>query len=351
VQINVIFLIGWLYHANCNNIPTPLLLVIFQHQQTSLIMESLIKWVMKYFLTEIVEDAHLLNENMKLGFLLGEFTFENIRIRRNFFEQILGNMEIVCVGIRKVHLTVPWTNLGKEKMRLNIEDVTCLAKSSFQYDYWTHRRRTQESKLSLAKSIARTTILKQTSQDWNLFRQISALASSYINDVFQSSFISLLNTVEIHVNGVHFRYEDFLSSSDSSGFCFGVMISNLSFECLSEKVFPQKSNADRPQNASVINKLVEIKNIRGYFLDLSPHFASSTSSSTFQIPYSLSNRSQIPDLMCLHRFSVNEFQEHVILSKLDTFVQINATLDLGRKSVEVRSRIILLISIFYSLPG
>ena len=198
----------------------------------------------KRLLAKILEDvlgdfiSGFSSENLKLGVFGGKIEFTNLILKPGPLGGVLKDLNapvaIMKGFLKHVHVTIPWTSLGKSPVKVIVEEFFLQLRPLEPSEYPSPEE-TLESKLNAKKKVlveeVKLFIESLISEsDANQNHALNALMRTLLANKKYASLASILNTsskksksylqrlltkildnIEISVSNVHIRYEDSIS--------------------------------------------------------------------------------------------------------------------------------------------
>ncbi|OBT96470.1 hypothetical protein VE01_05675 [Pseudogymnoascus verrucosus] len=158
---------------------------------------------------------------LKVGIWSGDVKLQNLELRREALDQLKLPINVVEGHLGALTLTIPWSNLRGQPVKVFIEDVYLLAapKEDAEYDEEEEERRRQAVKIEKLDS---ADILKERN-DEGLSQEEQKKSQSFT----ESLVSAIVNNLQITVKNIHVRYEDSISAPGHP-FALGVTLEGFS---------------------------------------------------------------------------------------------------------------------------
>lgn len=154
---------------------------------------------------------------------LGNLQFHGLHLKKSLLERFGLPVEIVAGDIGSLSVTIPWTQLKNQPVKIAIEDVYVLARARApgRVDPAEDERvdqATKQERLRSAEAVDSAAAQVSTGNDESE-SFVSASAESLAKQTYVGAIISkVVDNVQIHVKGIHVRYEDSTSTPEVSFF-------------------------------------------------------------------------------------------------------------------------------------
>jgi len=158
---------------------------------------------------------------LKVGIWSGDVKLRDLELRREALDQLKLPINVVEGHLGALTLTIPWSNLRGQPVKVFIEDVYLLAapKEDAEYDEDEEERRRQAVKIEKLDSAE---LLKERS-DEGLSQEEQKKSQSFT----ESLVSTIVNNLQITVRNIHVRYEDSISAPGHP-FALGVTLEEFS---------------------------------------------------------------------------------------------------------------------------
>ncbi|WWD17860.1 hypothetical protein CI109_102304 [Kwoniella shandongensis] len=148
-------------------------------------------------------------QDLSLSVFSGDLQFHGLRLKKSLLERFGLPVEIVAGDIGTLSISVPWTSLKTQPVKITIDDVFVLARARPQgkVDPEEDERvdqATKQEKLKSAEAVdsAASQVGPEGGNDESKQSYIGAIISKVVDNV------------QIHVKNIHVRYEDGSSTPD-----------------------------------------------------------------------------------------------------------------------------------------
>ncbi|EEH08104.1 vacuolar sorting-associated protein [Histoplasma capsulatum G186AR] len=183
-------------------------------------LEGLVANLLNRFLGMYVKnfDAGQLN----VGIWSGDVTLRNLELRREALDQLRLPLNVVEGYLGELTLSIPWSNLRGQPVRVLIQDVFLLSvpKEDATYDPEEEKRRQHAIKMEKLESAE---ILKEQQNTDGMSQEERLKNQSFT----QSLTTAIIDNLQVEIKNVHFRYEDSIASPGHP-FALGITIKELS---------------------------------------------------------------------------------------------------------------------------
>jgi hypothetical protein len=206
----------------------------------------------------------LSKENLRLGIFSGNLELRNLTLKADVFDSLNLPIRLVYGVIKSINIKIPWANLGKNPVVVNISNVLLhleFCDENLRYSAHELEEITQKLKQSILEQAQRRAFsqacgnLKLSSAAYRLETTKHQSFSAFIQTYFQRVITKLLFNVEAVINNIHVRYTDKMCASKLVA--AGVTIQSLSL------VTPQHS---APTHAhGPLCKITRIENVNVYW--------------------------------------------------------------------------------------
>ena len=149
---------------------------------------------------------------LKLSVLSGDLVLRNLRVRTDALSSLLLPFKVKWGLVREFRLNVPWKALGRESVRITIDEVLVLVEPIKE---WDHTEYLQMARKAKEEKVEAALLLEQ--------KETQLKAASGFMDKLQQRVI---DNVSITVRNVHLRYEDDFSNPERP-FAAGVTLERL----------------------------------------------------------------------------------------------------------------------------
>lgn len=162
-------------------------------------------------------------ETIKFDVKDGHYTFESLTFKEGLFDASNSPFSISFGHIGAIDIAIPWAELGTAPVVVEIREVFVLIKPKYEWDPVAQGKKERKSKSVEMQKIENQAKKQHVDNQWlaKHFQSIEAQAAPWI-----ALFCKLLvETVQIRIHNVHFRFED--DSSFDSSFCAGLSLESI----------------------------------------------------------------------------------------------------------------------------
>jgi vacuolar protein sorting-associated protein 13A/C len=158
---------------------------------------------------------------LKVGIWSGDVKLRDLELRKEALDQLKLPINVVEGHLGQLTLTIPWSNLRGQPVKVFIEDVYVLAapKEDAEYDDEEEERRRQAVKIEKLDSAE---MLKERNQE-GLSQEEEKKSQSFTDSLVSA----IVNNLQISVKNIHIRYEDSISAPGHP-FALGVTLEEFS---------------------------------------------------------------------------------------------------------------------------
>ena len=181
-------------------------------------LEKVVSSLLSRYLGEYVEGLE--SRNLEVNLLGGHLVLENLQLRKDAFTQPHLPVAILHGFLGKLILDIPWKNLGKQPVRIVIEDVFLLAHPTQPADFDPEHVARQ----ALASKKRRLAVAEALAQE---LEEEATQKTTGGKGYAQRLIDSATSLFEVEVRHVHIRYEDDVSNPGSS-FALGATLESFS---------------------------------------------------------------------------------------------------------------------------
>ncbi len=182
-------------------------------------LEGLVATLLNRFLGMYVKnfDAKQLN----VGIWSGDVKLRNLELRREALDQLHLPVNVVEGHLGQLTLSIPWSNLRGQPVRVNIEDVFLLAapKEDAGYDAEEEERRIQAVKIEKLESAE---LLKERNTE-GMSQEEQQKNQSFT----QSLVTAIVDNLQVSIKNIHVRYEDSIAAPGHP-FAIGLTLQEIS---------------------------------------------------------------------------------------------------------------------------
>jgi vacuolar protein sorting-associated protein 13A/C len=158
---------------------------------------------------------------LKVGIWSGDVKLRDLELRKEALDQLKLPINVVEGHLGALTLTIPWSNLRGQPVKVYIEDVFLLAapKEDAEYDEEEEERRRQAVKIEKLDSAE---MLKERNEE-GLSQEEQKKSQSFT----ESLVSTIVNNLQITVKNIHVRYEDSISAPGHP-FALGITLEEFS---------------------------------------------------------------------------------------------------------------------------
>lgn len=182
-------------------------------------LESLVATLLNRFLGLYVKNFD--PGQLKVGIWSGDVQLRNLELRKEALDQLKLPINVVEGHLGHLTLTIPWSNLRGQPVKIFIEDVFLLAapKEDAEYDEEEEEKRRQTIKIEKLDSAE---ILKERNTEG------MSQEEQQKNQSFTDSLVTkIVDNLQITIKSIHVRYEDSISAPNHP-FALGITLEQFS---------------------------------------------------------------------------------------------------------------------------
>lgn len=215
-------------------------------------LEGLVSGLLNRFLGMYVQNFD--PGQLKVGIWSGDVKLRDLELRREALDQLKLPLNVIEGHLGALTLTIPWSNLRGQPVKVFIEDVYLLAapKEDAEYDEEEEERRRQAVKIEKLDSAE---ILKERNEE-GLSQEEQKKSQSFT----ESLVSTIVNNLQITVKNIHVRYEDSISTPGHP-FAAGVTLEEFSAVSTDGEWNPTYIQ----NSSSVAHKLATLEALAIYF--------------------------------------------------------------------------------------
>ncbi|KAL7419546.1 Vacuolar protein sorting-associated protein 13 [Cryptotrichosporon argae] len=193
------------------------------------------------------------SKDLNYSVLSGIVELHGLHLKKNLLERFGLPVEIVAGDIGTLSLSVPWTALKNQPVKIELEDVYVLvrARSQGRVDPEEGARIEQASKQDKLKSAEAVD---------NAASQVQVEEAGDKQSYFGAVISKAIDNVQVHIKNIHIRYED-SSSTPEHPFAAGVTLSEFKAVSTDENWI----EAFISDSLKGVHKLVQLQGLAVYF--------------------------------------------------------------------------------------
>ncbi|KAJ1943392.1 Vacuolar protein sorting-associated protein 13, partial [Kickxella alabastrina] len=171
--------------------------------------EGVVATLLNRFLGNYV--TNLETAQLKLGIWQGDVKLEKLRLKKDALDKLQLPVDIKEGWLGTLTISIPWSNLKGEPVRIHIDDVYVLATPQFQENFDPEREDEREYKRKMHK-LENDDILR-------LQKMTGAKGGAEEDTKKQQSFTEqlvakIVDNLQIVIKNIHVRYEDHISNPE-----------------------------------------------------------------------------------------------------------------------------------------
>ncbi|KAJ1822144.1 Vacuolar protein sorting-associated protein 13 [Coemansia sp. RSA 2598] len=216
--------------------------------------EGVVATLLNRFLGNYV--TNLETTQLKLGIWQGDVKLEKLRLKKDALDKLRLPVDIKEGWLGTLTISIPWSNLKGEPVRIHIDDVYVLATPCFQEHFDPEREEEREYKLKMHK-LENDELL----QIQRLSRKNDAVSEQKKQASFTEQLVTkIVDNLQIVIKNIHVRYEDNISNPDHM-FAIGATLGELSAVSTDE----EWRQAFLHDSGSVIRKMLKLAQFSMYW--------------------------------------------------------------------------------------
>ena len=180
--------------------------------------EKVFSSLLNSILAEFIEPGNLSQENLQIGVWNGFVVLEQLVLKKNLFDRLKIPLSLNFGAIGRLEVHIPWNNLGNEPVVIIIDQIFMLMEPKYEWDD-VKSRHSREQAAKQAKLAATALFSSRKAPGESTY----AGYGDYVRNFFMDTILrKLVDNFEVHITGIHARYEDYISCP--TDFCFGITI-------------------------------------------------------------------------------------------------------------------------------
>ncbi|KAJ2642431.1 Vacuolar protein sorting-associated protein 13, partial [Coemansia sp. RSA 1694] len=185
--------------------------------------EGVVATLLNRFLGNYV--TNLETTQLKLGIWQGDVKLEKLRLKKDALDKLRLPVDIKEGWLGTLTISIPWSNLKGEPVRITIDNVYVLAAPRFQGDFDPEREHEREYKRKMRR-LENDDIMRQ--QQLLKTRAASTTGEEKKQASFTEQLIAkIVDNLQIVIKNIHVRYEDGVSNPEHL-FAVGATLGELS---------------------------------------------------------------------------------------------------------------------------
>ncbi|KAJ2722137.1 Vacuolar protein sorting-associated protein 13 [Coemansia sp. Benny D115] len=216
--------------------------------------EGVVATLLNRFLGNYV--TNLETTQLKLGIWQGDVKLEKLRLKQDALDKLRLPVDIKEGWLGTLTISIPWSNLKGEPVRIHIDDVYVLATPRFQENFDPEREEEREYKRKMRRL---------DNDDTLRLQKLSKNKAVSSDEKKQASFTEqliakIVDNLQIVIKNIHVRYEDHISNPNHM-FAVGTTLGELSAVSTDEEWRP----AFLHDSGSVIRKMLRLAHFSMYW--------------------------------------------------------------------------------------
>ncbi|KAJ2002023.1 Vacuolar protein sorting-associated protein 13, partial [Coemansia thaxteri] len=216
--------------------------------------EGVVATLLNRFLGNYV--TNLETTQLKLGIWQGDVKLEKLRLKKDALDKLRLPVDIKEGWLGTLTISIPWSNLKGEPVRITIDNVYVLAAPRFQGDFDPEREEEREFK-SKMRRLENDDVLRQQ----QLLKTQPASGEEKKQASFTEQLITkIVDNLQIIIKNIHVRYEDGISNPEHL-FAVGATLRELSAVSTDD----EWRQAFLHDSGSVIRKMLKLAQFSMYW--------------------------------------------------------------------------------------
>ncbi|KAI8319824.1 hypothetical protein GQ54DRAFT_264680 [Martensiomyces pterosporus] len=216
--------------------------------------EGVVATVLNRFLGNYV--TNLETTQLKLGIWQGDVKLEKLRLKTDALDKLHLPIDVKEGWLGTLTISIPWSNLKGEPVRINIDDVFLLATPRFQENFNADEEEEREFARKMRKLEADELMRQQQQQQTKPSSGEERKQASFTEQLVAK----IVDNLQIVIRNIHLRYEDSVSNPDHL-FAVGATLGELSAVSTDEE-WRQTFLHD---SGSVIRKMLKLAEFSMYW--------------------------------------------------------------------------------------
>eukprot|EP00013_Stygamoeba_regulata_P015416 CAMPEP_0177668506 /NCGR_PEP_ID=MMETSP0447-20121125/22814_1 /TAXON_ID=0 /ORGANISM="Stygamoeba regulata, Strain BSH-02190019" /LENGTH=309 /DNA_ID=CAMNT_0019175051 /DNA_START=33 /DNA_END=959 /DNA_ORIENTATION=- len=197
-------------------------------------LETLVATILSRYLCKYVEGIKA--EHLKLSFLSGEVQLESLSLKASALDDLDLPIIVKSGHLKKLHLSVPWSNLKEKPVILRLSGVHLLARRSHHVDLATHKEKSLNTKRT---ALFFDDLLRKTEEERD--KDSKEKEKQEKNEGFQQRLINqVVDKLQLYIDDVHVRFEDELEGEPSTS-ALGLILHRIHVQSVSKGWKVQKA--------------------------------------------------------------------------------------------------------------
>ncbi|KAL8904643.1 MAG: hypothetical protein Q9207_003131 [Kuettlingeria erythrocarpa] len=169
-----------------------------------MVLEGLVANLLNRFLGMYVKNFNA--QQLTFGIWNGDVKLRNLELRREALDQLHLPVNVVEGYLGSLTMSIPWTNLRGQPVKVNIEDVFLLAapKEDAEYDEEEEARREHSVKM---EKLENAELLKERNTE-GLSQEEQQKSQSFA----ESLTTAIVDNLQVSIKNIHIRYEDSIAA-------------------------------------------------------------------------------------------------------------------------------------------
>ena len=211
-------------------------------------LEGLVANLLNRFLGMYVKNFD--PKQLNVGIWSGAVKLRNLELRKEALDQLHLPINVVEGHLGELTLTIPWSNLRGQPVKVNIEDVFLLSAPKEENDYNAEDEENRAQAIKLEK-LESAELLKDSNTE-GMSKEEQQKNQSFVSTLTTA----IVDNLQVSIKNVHIRYEDSVAAPGHP-FAIGMTLKEMSAISTDANWTPTfiQSNSDTTHKLAVLNSL------------------------------------------------------------------------------------------------
>ncbi len=169
----------------------------------------------------------------------GYFVLDNVCLKQGLLDVAPLPVHMTHGSVARIELRIPWSNLTQEPIELTIHGVYIVFRAEGEDKRIPGKETKEARKQAFKKARLSSAYMRRIDSLENAGQQGKRLSMRFMEHLMHR----VLNSILIHVQGVHIRYEDAISNP-LHPFCTGVTLASLHVHSTDKNSFPNSQETE-----------------------------------------------------------------------------------------------------------
>src|SRR2546423_4775347 len=167
-------------------------------------LEGLVANLLNRFLGMYVKNFD--PKQLHVGIWSGNVTLRNLELRKEALDQLHLPLNVVKGHLGQLALSIPWSNLRGQPVKVNIEDVFLLAAPKEEADYNVEEEEQRAHALKMEKLESAELLKERVTEGMSQEEQLKHQSFT------QSLTTAIIDNLQVSIKNIHLRYEDSIAA-------------------------------------------------------------------------------------------------------------------------------------------